>query len=105
MRYTIRLIVVCFILAALVAAGPLAAGPRAGHSSIPPPAIASESFSLWGWLGDFVAWFGEILEGGASDFVQGSSTSETPAGPSSSSTSEPDFGVSPQHGPEIDPNG
>lgn len=103
MRNAIRRITLVLALLALLVAGPLAAAPGSAPGAAARPLAGQELVSPGAWLQGFWSRLGAILVGSESDAVF--APSRAAAEPGKPASPDPELGVSPQEGADIDPDG
>jgi hypothetical protein len=105
MRDHLRVTALSLTLLALLAAGPLAAAASPMHAK--PALTAADQDPPWStaWLQELWSWLGGAFVSVGPQAVPASSSSKAPPSSEEPGSSAPDFHVSPQAGPGMDPDG
>lgn len=92
-------------LLALLAAGPVAGAPLASHDPIGATASGQDAASPSTWLDGLFTWLDRILVNFAPQAASLRATTERWQDDGELSSGGPDFGINPQAGPGMDPDG
>lgn len=101
----IRATTVCLTLLSLLVVGPLAASPGSVGNAFAPTEVGQAKDWAPFWLREFLAWLPGILDEAGPEAVSAASKATASGSTANPASPDPDFGVTPQLGADIDPDG